>query len=75
MSGRNKNWINFVRNWASNHKTTYGCALSNSKCKAEYHDMKQNFPDSFASMPKLKSAKEKKAEANREKKRIKTKKV
>ena len=29
-------WIEFVRKWARDHDTTYGCALSQPACKAEY---------------------------------------
>ena len=30
-------WIEFVKKWASDNNTTYGCALSKPEMKAEYH--------------------------------------
>jgi hypothetical protein len=29
-------WTEWVKKWASDNNTTYGCALSNPKCKEEY---------------------------------------
>lgn len=30
-------WIEFVKKWAIDNNTTYGCALSQSECKNAYH--------------------------------------
>ena len=35
MSKANR-WVDFIRKWAADNDTTYSCALSNPKCKADY---------------------------------------
>jgi hypothetical protein len=34
-------WINHIRQWAKDHNTSYGCALSNPKCTEDYHKRKK----------------------------------
>jgi hypothetical protein len=30
-------WIDHIRKWAKDNNSTYACALSNPKCKEDYH--------------------------------------
>jgi hypothetical protein len=34
--GKTSRWVDFVRMWAKDHDTTYGCALSQPECSKEY---------------------------------------
>jgi hypothetical protein len=34
--GKSSRWVDFVRMWAKDHDTTYGCALSQPECSKEY---------------------------------------
>lgn len=45
-------WIEFVRKWAKDHDTTYGCAISQPACKEEYRAK-------YGNRKKLTKAKEK----------------
>lgn len=33
-------WITFVKGWSAKHNVTYGCALSNPQCSADYRKEK-----------------------------------
>lgn len=52
-------WTDFVKDWAAKNNTTYGCALSNPKCSADYR--KEN--------PTKKELKAKEAQAEADKRK------
>lgn len=37
MGGAKSRWVDWIRQWAKDHNTSYGCALTQPECREEYH--------------------------------------
>lgn len=46
-------WVEHIKSWALKNKTTYGCALSNPKCKEAYQANKNRPKSAFAMIKEL----------------------
>ncbi len=46
-------WVEHIKKWSKDNNMSYGCALSNPKCKEDYAKMKKGGPSASETLKKI----------------------